>query len=40
MPITLDQIVEGTLEMPAKVVAELADRIPGFPSTPARVITV
>ena len=27
MPITLDQIVEETLETPAKVVAELVDRI-------------
>ncbi|HXP63290.1 MAG TPA: addiction module protein [Dongiaceae bacterium] len=27
MPITLDQIVEETLEMPAEVVAELIDRI-------------
>jgi putative addiction module component (TIGR02574 family) len=27
MPITLDQIVEETLEMPAEVVAELVDRI-------------
>ena len=27
MPITLDQIVEETREMPAEVVAELVDRI-------------
>ena len=27
MPITLDQIVEETLEMPVEVVAELVDRI-------------